>query len=59
MKHLSILAIQTKSKRNVVFTFNEVSLKEVEKETKLLKLNKVSQYSDLLTKIIKENSGIF
>ena len=38
----SILAIRTKCKcnNNVVFSFSEVSLKQIEKEISLLKLNK-------------------
>ena len=58
-KHPSILAIRTKSNRNGAFSFKEVSFKEVETEIRLLKLNKASQYSDILTKFIKENSDIF
>ena len=34
-------------------------LKKLETEIRLLKLNKASQYSDITTKIIKENSDIF
>ena len=33
--------------------------KQIETEISLLKLNKASQYSDIPTKIIKENSDIF
>ena len=58
-KHPSILAIRTKCNRNGIFSFREVSFKEIETEIKLLKLNKASQYSDISTKIIKENSDIF
>ena len=36
-----------------------MSFKEIETEIRLLKLNKASQYSDIPTKIIKENSDIF
>ena len=36
-----------------------MSFKEIETETRLLKLNKASQYSHIPTKIIKENSDIF
>ena len=35
-----------------------MSFKEIETEIRLLKLNKSSQYSDIPTKIIKENSDI-
>ena len=58
-KHPSILAIRTKCNRNGAFSFREVSFKEIETEIRLLKLNKGSQYSDIPTKIIKENSAIF
>ena len=55
-KHRSILATRTKCNRNGIFSFREVSFKEFETEISLLKLNKASQYSDISTKIIKENS---
>ena len=58
-KHPSILAIRTKCNRNGSFSFREISFKEIETEIGLLKLNKASQYSDIPTKIIKKNSGIF
>ena len=58
-KHPSSLAIRTKCNRNCAFSFREVSFKEIETEIRLLKLNKGSQYSDIPTKIIKENSAIF
>ena len=58
-KHTSVLAIRTKCNRNGIFSFREVSFKEIETEIRLLKLNKSSQYSDIPTKIIKENSDIF
>ena len=40
-------------------SFREVSFKQIETEIRLLKLNKVSQYWDIPTKIIKENFDIF
>ena len=58
-KHPSILGIRTKCNRNCAFSFREVSFKEIETEIRLWKLNKVSRHSDILTKIIKENSDIF
>ena len=58
-KHPSILAIRSKCNRDGAFCFREVSFKEIETEIRLLKLNKASQYSDIPTKIIKENSDIF
>ena len=44
---------------NGIFGFRVVSFKEIESEIRLLKLNKASRYSDIPTKIIKENSDIF
>ena len=41
-RHPSILAIKTKCNRNSVFSFREVSFKEIETEIRLLKLNKAS-----------------
>ena len=38
-KHPSILAIRTKGNRNSTFNFKEISSKEIETETRLLKLN--------------------
>ena len=58
-KHRSILAIRTKCNRNGIFSFREVSFKEIETEIRLWKLNKASQYSDIPTTIIKENSDLF
>ena len=59
MLYCSILAIQTKRNKNTVFSFSKVSLKQIEKEISLFKLNKAYQYSDIPTKIIKNNSYIF
>ena len=53
------MAIRTRYNRNGAFSFREISFKEIETEIRLLKLNKASQYSDIPTKIIKENSDIF
>ena len=58
-KHARILVIRTKCNRNGVFSFREVTFKQIETEISLLKLNKSSQYSDIPTKIIKESSDIF
>ena len=41
-KYPSILPIRTKCNRNVVFSFREVSLKQIKTEINLLKLSKVS-----------------
>ena len=57
-KHPSILAIRTKCNRNGIVSFREVGFKEIETEIRLLKLNKASQYSNIPTKIIKENLDI-
>ena len=53
------MAIRTRYNRNGAFSFREISFKEIETEIRLLKLNKASQYSDIPSKIIKENSDIF
>ena len=53
-KHPSVLAIITKCNKNGVFSFREVSLKQIKTQISLLKLNKASKYSDIPTKIIKE-----
>ena len=58
-KHPNILAIRSKCNRDGAFCFREVSFKKIETEIRLLKLNNASQYSDIPTKIIKENSDIF
>ena len=58
-EHSIILAIKTKCNRNSIFSFREVSFQYIETEIRLLKLNEASQYSDIPTKIIKENSDIF
>ena len=55
-KHPSIVAISSKCNRDGAFGSKEVIFKEIEREIRLLKLNKGSQYSDIPTKIIKENS---
>ena len=39
----------------MVFLVREVSYKEIKTEIRLLKLNKASHYSDIPTKIIKQN----
>ena len=57
--HPSILAIRTKCNRNGVFSFRNVSFKEIETKIMLSKLNKAPQYSDIPTKIIEKNSDIF
>ena len=53
-RYPSILVIKTKCNQNGVFTFREVSVKEIQTEIRLLKLNKASQYLYIRTKIIKE-----
>ena len=57
--HPSILAIQNKCKNGRKFAFEEIDLASIEKEIHNLKMNKVSQSSDIPAKIIKENVGIF
>ena len=48
-KHPSIVAIRTKCNKNGIFSFKEVSFKEIETEIRLLKLSKACQYSDIPT----------
>ena len=55
----AILKYEKTCNRNGTFSFREVSFKQIETEIRLLKLNKVSQYWDIPTKIIKENLDIF
>ena len=55
----AILKYEKTCNRNSTFSFREVSFKQIETEIRLLKLNKVSQYWDIQTKIIKENWDIF
>ena len=57
--HPRIPVIRTKCKRNGVFSFREVSFKEIRTGIMLMKLNKASQYSNTPTKVIKENPDIF
>ena len=52
------MAIRTKCNSNSAFSFREVRLEQTETEISLMKLNKESQYSDIPTKTIKENSDI-
>ena len=58
-EHPSILAIWTRYDRNGAFSFSKVSLKQSEAKISGLKRNKVSQYSDIPTKIINKNSDFF
>ena len=58
-EHPSILAIWTRYNRNGTFSFSKVSLKQSETKISGLKRNKVSQYSDIPTKIIKKSSDFF
>ena len=58
--HPSIRIINDKYKTNSVFTFNQVSLKEIQKELKnLVKPSKISQSSGIPTKIIRHNLDLF
>ena len=56
--HPSIIVIQNKFKGRDVFYFRELEKKEIQKGIHNLNSNKVSQHSDITTKIIKINSDI-
>ena len=58
-KHPSILVIRTKCNRNGIFSFKEVSFKEIETKIRLLKLNKASQYSDIQLKLSRKTQIYF
>ena len=55
----SILAIRERKKAQINFCFKEVSIEEIQKEILNLNNKKVSQNSNIPTKINKENSDIF
>ena len=57
--HPSIIAIQNKFKVGDVFYFRELEKEGIQKEIHKLNNSKVSQHSDIPTKIIKSNSDIF
>ena len=57
--HPSIKLIKTNSENNASFRFQEIQTIEIEKELKNLDCPKASQDSDIPTKIIKDNIGIF
>ena len=53
--HPSIKLIKTNNENNVSFRFQEIQAIEIEKELKNLDCSKVSQDSDIPTKIFKNN----
>ena len=55
--HQSIKTILKKS--NFSFSFETVSLTDIEKETKSLNTNKASHSSDIRTKKLKQNADFF
>ena len=57
--HPSIIAIQNKCKDKGNFNFIEVDQKQIEKEILKLDVNKAPQSSDILIRVLKENSDIF
>ena len=58
--HPSIRIITGKYRTNSVFTLNQVLLEEIQKKLiKKLKPSKASQSSDIPTKIIRQNLGLF
>ena len=56
--HPTIVAIKSKS-TNKYFKFNSISKAEIKKEILNLDSSKASQDSDIQTKVVKSNSGIF
>ena len=56
--HPNIRIIYDKYKTNSIFTFNEVSLEEIQKELKKLNPSKASQRPDIPTKIIRQNLNL-
>ena len=57
--HPSIIAIKEKFNSSTPFNFLFVDKEDILKEMKNLKANKATQNTDILTKLIKENSDIF
>ena len=57
--HLSVLTILDKCKNNFIFTFSHVTKEEVFKEIGNLDTTNLSQDTDISTKTIKQNSGVF
>ena len=57
--HSSNIEIQSKCKNRIKFACEEMDLASIETEILNLKINKVSQSSDIVTKIIKEKVDIF
>ena len=55
----SVLTILDKYKNNSTFTFSHVTKKEVLREICNLDTTKSSQDTNILTKVIKQNSDIF
>ena len=57
--HPSIVAIKKNCNSGLSFSFSQVERHEIMKEINDLKTNKATQSTDILTKLIKENSDIF
>ena len=57
--HPSVRIINNGYKTNSLFTFNQVSLEEIQKELKNINPSKASQSSDIPTKIIRQNLDLF
>ena len=55
----STITIQNTCKDKCSFNFIEVDQKQIEKEILNLDVNKASQNSDILIKVVKENTNIF
>ena len=56
--HPSIRIINDKYKTNSIFTFDQVSVEEIQKELKNLNPSKASQSPDIRTKIICQSLGL-
>ena len=55
----STITIQNTCKDQGSFNFIEVDQKQIEKEILKLDVNNASQNSDILIKVVKENTNIF
>ena len=58
-KHPSILKIKNSIDQGCIFSFHYITLKNIEKEIRNLDLSKAQQFSDIPTRIVKENEDLF
>ena len=59
MFHPSIIAIKERCNSNFSFSFSQVERDEIMKEINRINVNKATQSTDILTKLIIVNSDIF